>query len=149
MKHPFLLFPLCMLHLFLGIGALFGGLMLILKPDGSLLGMNPDWLNHSPFNNFLIPGLILFTLNGVLPLITVIGLIKKPDWTWANTLNIYADRHWAWTFSLYTGIIIITWITVQLLMTQYFWLQPIMILTGILILILTLSPSLMKKFEKQ
>jgi len=149
MIRPFLLFPLCVLHLFLGIGALFGGLMLILEPDGSLLGMNPDWLNHSPFNNYLIPGLILFTLNGILPLITVIGLIMKPNWTWANTLNIYTNRHWAWTFSLYTGIIIITWITVQLLMTQYFWLQPVMIFTGILILILTLTPSLMKKFEKQ
>jgi len=149
MKRPFLLFPLCILHLFLGIGALFGGLMLILEPDGSLLGMNPDWLNHSPFNNYLIPGLILFTLNGLLPLITVIGLIMKPKWTLVNTLNIYKDRHWAWTFSLYTGIIIITWITAQLLMTQYFWLQPVMIFTGILILILTLTPSLMKKFEKQ
>jgi hypothetical protein len=60
MKRPFLLYLLFMPHLFLGISATAGGGLLLLKPDGSLLGMDPGWLNHSPFNTYLIPGLILF-----------------------------------------------------------------------------------------
>ncbi|MBK7231271.1 MAG: hypothetical protein IPH93_03095 [Saprospiraceae bacterium] len=146
MNRPFFLYPLILLHAFLGIGAFAGGGMLLLKPDGSLLGMNPEWLEHSPFNNYLIPGVILFIFCGFLPLLTLIGLLLKPNWRWPNALNIYSDKHWAWAFSLYSGIIVISWITIQLIMTQYFWLQPVMIFTGLLIIIFSLTPPVMKYF---
>ncbi|MCR9013801.1 hypothetical protein [Aquiflexum gelatinilyticum] len=141
------LYMLLGLHLFLGLGALAGGGMLVLQPDGSLLGMEPGWLAQSPFSSYLIPGFILFICSGLLPLFSLVGLLFQPRWRWANALNIYPNRHWAWTYSLYSGIIVITWITVQLVMTQYFWLQPVMIFTGLLIVIFTLTPSIMKKFE--
>jgi len=147
MNRPFLLYPLVFLLAFLGIGAIAGGGMLFIKPDGSLLGMDPEWLEHSPFNNYLIPGLILFTFSGFLPLLTLLGLLLKPNWRWTNAFNIYSDKHWAWAYSLYSGIIVITWITIQLIMTQYFWLQPVMIFTGLLIIVLSLTPSVMKYFE--
>jgi hypothetical protein len=149
MNRPIFLYLLYAPLIFLGIGATAGGGMLILKPDGSLLGMDPQWLDHSPFNDYLIPGLLLFTMGGLLPLFSCVGLLLKPGWKWANTLNIYSNRHWAWTYSLYSGIIVITWITVQLIMTQYFWLQLVMIFTGLLIIVLTLMPSVMKYYEFQ
>ncbi len=140
MNRPFLLYLLLIPHLFLGISASAGGGLMLLKPDGSLLGMDPEWLHGSPFNNYFLPGLILFTTVGLFPLFTAVGLLLKPAWGWANALNIYTDRHWAWAYSLYAGIIVITWITVQLIMTHYFWLQPIMIFTGLHILILPCRP---------
>jgi hypothetical protein len=147
MKAQFFLFILCALLLFLGLGAFAGGGMLILQPDGSLLGMEPGWLSESPFSSYLIPGFLLFIFSGLLPLFTFLGLLIQPEWRWANAFNIYPNRHWAWTYSLYSGIIVITWITVQLMMTRYFWLQPVMIFTGLLIIIITLTPSIMKRFE--
>lgn len=147
MKRPFLLYLLCAAHILLGLSATAGGGMLFLRPDGSLLGMEPEWLDPSPFSTYLIPGLLLFTVVGLFPLVTVAGLLAKPDWSWANTLNIYSNRHWAWAYSLYSGIIVITWITVQLMMTQYFWLQPVMIFTGLFIIVLTLAPAVMMEFE--
>lgn len=147
MKRPFFVYLLVVLHIFLGTGAFAGGGMLVIQPNGALLGMDPDRLSRSPFNNYLIPGLVLFMLVGLLPLLTCIGLLLKPVWRWANTLNIYSDMHWAWAYSLYSGIIVVTWITIQLVMTQYFWLQPVMIFTGLLIIVFTLTPSVMKDFE--
>lgn len=147
MRRPFSLYLLLIPHIFLSLGAVFGGVFLIFKPDGSGLGMDPGWLDHSPFTSYLIPGIILFTLVGLFPLFTIVGLLLKPGWTWANALNIYANRHWAWAYSLYSGIIVIIWITIQLILTQYFWLQAVMIFTGLLIIILTLVPSVMKHFE--
>lgn len=147
MKNPVLLYPLLVLHIFLGISALAGGGMLLLKPDGSLLGMSTDWLDQSPFNTYLIPGFILFTFIGLLPLFTAVGLLRKPNWKWADTFNIYPHRHWAWAYSIYSGIMIIIWITIQLIMTQYFWIQPVMIFTGLLIIIFSLTPSVMNKYE--
>ncbi len=144
MKRPLLLYPLLFLHLFLGLNALGGGALLILYPDGSGLGMDPSWLDHSPFDSYLIPGFLLFIFMGLLPLFAATGLMLRPEWKWPMRLNLYADRHWSWAFSLYSGVTVITWITVQLILTQYFWLQPVMIFTGLLILILTVSPPVMR-----
>ena len=52
------------LHLFVGVGAVFGGLAAITNPQ-SPLGIPIEVLNNSPFSNFLIPGIILFTLIGL------------------------------------------------------------------------------------
>lgn len=146
LKKSIFYYLLCALHLFLGINASYGGILLMLKPDGSLLGMNKDWLNDSPFNNYFIPGILLFTFLGVCSILIFIGLIKKVKWRWTNSLNIYKDRYWAWTFSIYSSIISISWITIQLIMTQYFWIQPLIIFIGIGILICTLTPPVMKYY---
>lgn len=52
------------LHLFVGIGAIFGGLAAITNPEEPL-GITVDALKYSPFSNFLIPGIILFTVIGL------------------------------------------------------------------------------------
>lgn len=149
MNRPKLLFLLLALLLFLGTSGLAGGALLILKPDGSLIGMESGWLNGSPFSNYLVPGLILLFCNGFLPLLTFWGLILKPNWHWANALNIYKNRHWAWAFSLYSGLVLIHWITIQMVLTQYFWLQPFMIFIGLGIIICTLNPVVMTYFGNE
>jgi hypothetical protein len=52
------------LHIFVGIGAIFGGLTAIINPQEPL-GMSAEYLKSSPFNNYLIPGIILFTIIGL------------------------------------------------------------------------------------
>jgi hypothetical protein len=52
------------LHLLVGIGALAGGLAAITNP-GAPLGMSVELLKNSPFSNYLIPGIILFTVIGL------------------------------------------------------------------------------------
>jgi len=52
------------LHLFVGLGAVVGGLAAIINPQEPL-GMPVELLNNSPFNNYLIPGIILFTIIGL------------------------------------------------------------------------------------
>lgn len=148
MKRPLSLYILFVLHLFIGLNASAGGLLMIIKPDGSLLGMQHDWLINSPFENYFIPGLILFLMLGIVPLFVFYGLLRKPEMKLFNVLNIYRDMHWAWTCSLYTGIITITWILVQLLMTRYFWLQPVIIAIGLLIIIFTMMPPVINYYKK-
>ncbi|MGI6704434.1 MAG: hypothetical protein ACOX42_10600 [Clostridia bacterium] len=55
---------LAALHGFVGIGALFGGLAAIINPQAPL-GMPIEALKGSPFSNYLIPGIILFTVIGL------------------------------------------------------------------------------------
>ena len=53
------------LLILLGIGALGGGIGLVVAPDGSFMHMPLSWLQGSPFPDFLVPGLILGGLFGV------------------------------------------------------------------------------------
>ncbi len=55
---------LCALHILVGVGAVCGGLAAITDPY-SPMGMPTETLKHSPFDNFLIPGLILFAVIGL------------------------------------------------------------------------------------
>ena len=46
---------------FLAIGAIGGGIVLIISPFGELLGLPLSEFRNIPFNSFLIPGIILCT----------------------------------------------------------------------------------------
>jgi hypothetical protein len=133
---------------FLSLNGLGGGVVFILEPDGSMMGMSTDWLVRTPFTNFLILGICLFLLNGVFPLIALIGLITKKDNRLFNSLNVLKDKHWAWTFTLYSGIITISWIIVQQLIAEYFVLQPIITAVGLINIVLALMPRVQKIYTK-
>ncbi len=146
MKRPLVLYLLVSIHILLSLGAFYGGWMLLFDPPG--LGVRTEWLAGSPFDSFLVPGLVLLIFNGFFPLLIALGLLSRPEWRTANAFNIYTNRHWAWTYSLFSGIILIIWITVQLTVVPSFWLQPVYLAVGVSILICTLWPAVMRYFEK-
>ena len=81
-----------------------------------------EWLDGTPFDSYVVPSLIL--------LIAIGGGMG----TAAATL--LARRRRAAEFSIAAGLILIGWITVQLLMIApggVSWLQPTMLATGLLV----------------
>ena len=71
------------LLIFNGMSAIFWGVVLIIAPNGEILHMPLSLLANSPFANFLIPGIILFTVLGLGSLITfAIMLLKKTWYSW-------------------------------------------------------------------
>jgi hypothetical protein len=142
-KRPIETYFLWLLLVFLSLNGLVAGSLMLIATDGSLLKMDPTWLDKSPFSSFLLPGCLLFLLIGVLPMLALTGLIFDPQWRWARFLNIYPTRRWGWTFSLYSGIGTIIWIIVQQFMTGFFFLQPIILSLGLSLVILTLMPRVM------
>jgi hypothetical protein len=146
MKRPLALYILCVLLLILSANALFAGFLMITGIQAAGIGMSVSELRNTPFNSYLIPGLLLFSFNGVFPLFTLIGLVAKPKWGWPNIINLYKDKHWAWAYSIYVGVITITWILVQITIIQFSILQPIVAGIGLLILVLTLLPRIMRHY---
>ncbi|MGB4505132.1 MAG: hypothetical protein WBI44_09635 [Syntrophaceticus sp.] len=54
------------IHILVGIGALFGGMAGILSPSGSAVGIKAsEALKYGPFTDFLIPGIFLFVVLGL------------------------------------------------------------------------------------
>jgi hypothetical protein len=146
MKKPFERYILFFLLILLAANAFYGGLSFIIAPDGSLLKMEPGWLDGSPFHSFLIPGILLLIFNGIFPLIALFGLLSKNKWQWINFLNIFRDKSWGWTFSLYCGIVTNIWIIAQQLMAGFFILQPIIAAVGLFILVAALLPRTMRYY---
>lgn len=108
---------------FNGIGAVYGGGNLILHPDGSSLGITIDYLKHSPFSDFMIPGIILFLVNGVLSLlIAVLTILNRPNY---KNL-IFAE-----------GLLLSGWILIQMVLLRTVnFLHVTMGSVGILLLVI-------------
>jgi hypothetical protein len=91
----------------LAIGAFYGGWELMHPAaDGSSMEMPLEYLRHSPFASYFIPGLLLFTVFGVGSVVAALaGVI----------------RHWSALYlSFAIGVGQMIWITVELLMVQVF-----------------------------
>jgi hypothetical protein len=99
------------LEIFLGIGALFGGIQFMLAPDGHLLGVPVSMLTRSPFHSFFIPGLLLFTFVGVAPIVAAAITARR------RAIGPQA--------ALAVGLTLIGWITVEMVVfagfTSLFW----------------------------
>jgi hypothetical protein len=129
------------------LGAIYGGVNLISDPTGGSINFPKELLENSIFSSYLIPGLILFLFLGVFPLMLIFPLLFKPRWRFFDRLNIYLNHHWAWTLTLYTSIMLIIWIDVQIMIIGYrSLLQGIFGLVGVAMLILTLLPSVKKYY---
>lgn len=138
-----------LLLLFLGISAIFGGGALIISPSGSLLGGLPlSILKNTPFSNFLVPGIILFLVLGIFPILAVWALIKKPVVPFAAYFNLFKDMHWSWSYSIYCAFALIIWIQVETYFIQGVgWLQMFYMLYSIPMLVVALQPSIRNKYK--
>ena len=134
----------------LGLGALGGGGVLVVSPSGQLMGMPLSLLAHSPFQSFLIPGLILFTVLGVAPCLLVVALLKKPRSPLAEWLNLLGDMHWAWTGSMYVAFALIIWIQLEMVfLNAVSWLHTVYMVWALLILLVALLPQVRALYKKQ
>ena len=122
----------------LAIGAIPSGLSLIIDPTGAGLGLPLSTLEFSPFQHFLVPGLFLFLILGLLPVLIIYGLISRKQLAWFCRFNPDKNEHWALSYSFYMGLILILWISVQLILgVTHDILHFVYTLLGILIVILS------------
>jgi hypothetical protein len=65
------------LELFTGVAAFIGGLVLVARPDGSLMNAKVSALAGSPFSNWRVPGALLAALVGG-------GFLATGLWQWQD-----------------------------------------------------------------
>jgi hypothetical protein len=107
------------LQTFNGLSGLLGGYMLINDPSGNSLSMKLEWLQKTPFQNYLIPGVVLFLFIGVA---NIIGL-------WI-TFKKNGKRA---KYGLVFGLILLVWIISQVAWIGYKdFLQPFYFTSGLL-----------------
>lgn len=127
---PVALYLLAAGLLFQGLSGLYGGGALVWDPTGTLLQMPLDLLEGSPFATYRIPGLILFTVLGIGPMVVAVELWRQRTWAWYGAIAV-------------SGALLI-WIAVEVWMIGYHAEPPLQLIYGTLgaiLLILALRPS--------
>jgi hypothetical protein len=71
---------LALLCAFTGLTATAGGLLLATDRDGSVLGIPLAMLRHSPFDSFLVPGLLLLLAVGLPHLLATLAIAARTSW---------------------------------------------------------------------
>lgn len=77
MKYKAATITAVILLLLVAAGALYGGGNFINDPSGAGMNRSTAYLVHSPFTNFLAPGLVLFVVTGLFSSMASIAVIKK------------------------------------------------------------------------
>jgi len=137
-KHkPFKIYLLWALVLFQGLSGIIGGIGLVRDPTGRSLQIPLQWLESSPFENYLVPGLILLIVLGLYPLFIFYGLLKNKNWAWLATLIL--------------GIALMIWIGTEIWIIGYHPQPPLQLIygfTGLIIIILVLLNQANKQGKK-
>ena len=89
------------LQVFIGLGAVGGGLMLVLDPSGESMGIPLELLKDSPFPDYLIPGLVLLVVNGIFSLV-------------ASRIT-FAGSRWTSKVAIGLGLFLMCWIAIQVI----------------------------------
>jgi hypothetical protein len=111
---------------FLGVSAMVGAIPLILDPTGRMLSMPLSLLEHSPFHNYLIPGIILLMANGFLSL-------------WVLYISARRRQGYGWWVA-FQGCVIAGWIVVEMIMLRMaMWAHYVYLAVGIALILLGLA----------
>ncbi len=111
------------LEVFNAFSALAGGFGLMTNPDGKALMMDVSWLDGTPFSSFLIPGIVLFVVNGIGNSVGAVLSLRK------HKMAPY--------IAAFFGFVMMVWIVSQVAWIGYrSFLQPLYFGAGIAQLIL-------------
>lgn len=106
--------------------ALVAGALFIIDPSGHKMGMSLTYLRFTPFISFLIPGIVLFTVNGLMNLIVAYLVIQQ---------NKRSPQ-----LIIIQGVILVGWIVVQVVMVRDFnFLHGSMLLIGSVLVVFGLK----------
>ena len=106
------------LEVLLSIGALGGGLILMLAPRGEILPLPLSALAGSPFDTYFVPGMILFGVLGLGPLIAArLAWLRHPL---------------APTAAFIVGAGLLIWVAVEIVIIGYSNEPPLQAIYGIL-----------------
>jgi hypothetical protein len=90
------------LEVFTALGAIPVGIMFLTDPTGRTVGLPGGWIEATPFGSYLVPGLYLLLMNGVMMLV-------------AAGLSVTRHRAAPWLAGA-LGIGLVVWILVEIVL---------------------------------
>jgi hypothetical protein len=147
-KRPAALWALLAIMAFLSIGGFIGGMSFVSDPTGAGLGAHVSWLDETPVHDFLLPGVFLLGVYGVLTLLLMAGLVWRPSPGFLRRVDGWTGFHWSWSVTIVVGLVLMVWIVYELtIFPDRMVLQPILIVVGALMVAIPSLPSMRSHFR--
>jgi len=142
-RRPAAVWPLLVIMAILALGGAVGGVSFIVDPTGAGLDAQLSWLDETPVNDFVLPGLFLLGVYAIGTSILMAGLIWRPSPGRLRGLDGWLGHHWSWAGTMLVGAILIAWIVYEFaIFPETIALQPILIGVGTLMIAIPLLPSM-------
>ena len=116
---------LLILTIFVGVGALFGGVCMLIKPDGSLVFLDTllPYFQVLPFadvlfQDYVFSGIMLILINGITNIVASILILK--------------NKKIGYVFGTIFGITLMLWITIQFAIFPFFVIDLVYFILGVL-----------------
>ncbi len=107
------------LQFLIGLGAVGGGLALVLEPSGSNLGIPLELLKSTPFSTYLVPSSVLLVVNG---LGSLVGAAAS-----------FIRHRYAGMTAMALGFLLVAWIMLQVYwFAGFHWLHALYLGLGLL-----------------
>jgi hypothetical protein len=115
---------LTLLTTFVTLTAIAGGMLLIMDQEGASLHLTTSMLNNTPFDDYLMPGILLLSLVGGINGAALVSQLT-------NSSLMYR-----WTIA--AAVVLITWTIIQMLIfSGASWLQLLFLFIGVFMVLLT------------
>jgi hypothetical protein len=125
-RRPAAVTGLAAMFAFLTIGAIQGGLAMITDPL-TPLGMPVSFLERTPIDTYFWPGVFLLAIAAT-SLLTIAGLLLRPQWRWASSIEKAIGYRWPWLGAIATGFVLLAFEIIELFMVPFHpVMQPLLI----------------------
>jgi len=115
---------LIVLTAFVTLTAIAGGMLLIMDQEGTSLHLTTPMLKNTPFDNYLMPGILLIALVGGVNGAALVSQLTKSSLTFR------------WTIA--GAVVLIVWTIIQMLIFNgASWLQVLFLFIGMFLVLLT------------
>lgn len=146
MQRPLMLWPLIIVLISLALGGFSGGIPMLADPMNGGYLQFAEVLPLLPIPNLFLPGLFLFVVMGLFPLMLTYALLARPQWNWADTLFQWSKYYWAWTATLILVAMIAIWLAYEGWLIGWFPITYFAAIQGLLILLFVISPSVRRSY---
>lgn len=124
----------------LAIGAIQGGVAMVANPIDPL-GMSPAFLEGSPVDDYLWPGMFLLGIAAA-SILVIPGLLLHWTWGWAESPEKLIGYRWPWVVSVAIGALLLIFELIELVVVPFHpVMHPLLIAVSLVVLLLPFTPT--------
>ena len=111
------------------------------------LGMSVEYLEDTPVDDYLWPGLFLIGL-AVAALASAVGLVLHWQWTWAAPIESAVGFRWPWIGAVATGAVLLVFEVLEIFLIPFHpVMHPLLIAVSLAIIGLSMASSVREEMR--
>src|SRR5687768_18245473 len=111
------------------------------------LGMTTEWLESAPVDTYFWPGMFFAGMT-LVSLLTLVGLVIRWQWTWAQGIASRIGYRWPWLGAVSIGVVLLIFEIIELFLVPFHpVMHPLLIAWSLVIIWLPFTRSARQHLE--